>query len=298
MGRTAPLDSTRSAPPEIAPEVAAPRADTPAAPTPIVCVPGLTSGEFRALEAAFEVLGPEMATRVGGFVLPADFTLSVLMPVYNERDTVLTMIDRVCSLGLPVDLIVVDDFSTDGTRELLEHMPQRAGVTVLFHDRNRGKGAALRTALGAARGEAVVVQDADLEYDPHDYTKLLEPIITGRADVVFGSRYLNRSGNRQWLRYRIANWLLTRLSNWFTGLKLSDMETCYKMFRRSALAGLTIEQDRFGVEPELTAKIARRGCRVVEVPISYTCRDTAHGKKIRLRDAIQALWCIVRYSCL
>lgn len=250
------------------------------------------------VELLERLLGRYACRRLGIFALPENFRLSVVVPVYNEETTVAEVVRRVRSCGLPVEIILIDDGSTDGTRPILDSWRGEPDLKIIFHERNQGKGAALRTGFREATGDIVIVQDADLEYDPHDYTKLLEPIITGRADVVFGSRYLNRSGNRQWLRYRIANWLLTRLSNWFTGLKLSDMETCYKMFRRSALAGLTIEQDRFGVEPELTAKIARRGCRVVEVPISYTCRDTAHGKKIRLRDAIQALWCIVRYSCL
>ncbi|HEX4128613.1 MAG TPA: glycosyltransferase family 2 protein [Pirellulales bacterium] len=306
MAHTAPSISTQPLSPERAasPHVRAPAGPVAPSADPVqLCFPGLDADECRAAQAAAEVLGAAAARKVGGFVLPIGFRLSVLMPVYNERETVVQIIERVRSLPVPMELIVVDDGSTDGTRQLLEQMPRREGVKVMYHERNRGKGAALRTALTMATGDVAVIQDADLEYDPQECLRLLEPIVAGRADVVFGSRYLADDGTRrkcpgQSPAHRLANRLLTWLSNVFTGLRLSDMETCYKMFRRSALAGVQIEQDRFGVEPELTAKIARRGCRLIEMPIAYTARDKSQGKKIRLRDAFNAVWCIVRYSCL
>jgi glycosyltransferase involved in cell wall biosynthesis len=167
---------------------------------------------------------------------------------------------------------------------------------VILHAKNQGKGAALRTGLAAAQGTVIAIQDADLEYDPAQLLSLVEPILLGEADVVFGSRFLHGRPAGQLRRHRWANALLTGLSNWLTGLSLTDMETGHKLFRREAIAGLVIEQDRFGVEPELTAKLARRGCRVLELPITYVGRNFEQGKKIRFRDAIDAVWCILRYG--
>jgi glycosyltransferase involved in cell wall biosynthesis len=218
------------------------------------------------------------------------------MPVFNERRTITEIVRRVRAVALPIELIIVDDSSTDGTRELLAQIEHDPGVCVYYHPANRGKGAAVRTGLGHATGDVVLIQDADLEYDPQEYVRLIRPIVEGTADVVYGSRFLTGRAEHQLLRHRLANALLTRLSNFFTRLKLTDMETCHKVFRRTVLSDLKLEQDRFGIEPELTAKIARRGARVVEVPIGYRARSQAEGKKIKLRDAFNALYCIARYS--
>lgn len=228
--------------------------------------------------------------------LPPGFKLSVVVPVFNEVRFIEEILRRVAASPVPKEIIVVDDFSTDGTRERLPELVQKFGLRVLLHDENCGKGAAVRTGMAACSGDVVLVQDADLEYDPAEYPELLRPIIEDRADVVFGSRYLEGKARDQRRTHRLANALLTWFSNVCTGLRLSDMETCYKVFRRQSLDGLTIEQNRFGLEPELTAKIARRRLRVCEVPISYRARGVDEGKKIRLKDAFQALYCIVRYS--
>jgi glycosyltransferase involved in cell wall biosynthesis len=237
-------------------------------------------------------------------------TLTVVIPVYNERDTWRRIVERVQSVPLPCarQLVLVDDCSRDGTREqLTEFARQTAGrttptglaaVKVLFHDVNQGKGAALRSGFAAADGDLVVIQDADLEYDPSDYPKLLAPLLEGRADVVYGSRFA-RTGARggTWQNF-LANRLLTALSNLTTGLGLTDMETCYKMFRRQVLQSIRLEQDRFGFEPEVTAKVARLHVRVVEVPISYRARTREEGKKIGWRDGFKAIGCIVKYGLL
>ncbi|MGL4513195.1 MAG: glycosyltransferase family 2 protein [Lacipirellulaceae bacterium] len=223
--------------------------------------------------------------------------VSILMPVYNERNTIVEIVDRVRAQGLHDELLIVDDCSTDGTRDLLLAIDERfADVRLVLHGYNKGKGAALRTALAEARGDVVLVQDADLEYDPRDFAKLLAPIERGEADVVYGSRFLqNAEQDPSWF-HRLGNRLLTGASNLFTGLRLTDMETCYKALRRGALRGVVLREQRFGFEPEITAKLARRGCRFVEVPVAYNSRGWEEGKKIGLRDAFRALWCIVRYA--
>ncbi len=226
-------------------------------------------------------------------------TLSIVIPIYNERKTWRELLARVEAVdlgGLRRQLILVDDCSTDGTRgELEAFAAERPDVIVRYHSVNAGKGAALRTGLAAATGEFVVVQDADLEYDPADFPALLEPLLAGEADAVYGSRFLIRPPRvGAWKNY-LANRLLTALSNLTTGLRLSDMETCYKMFRREAIAGVGLEQDRFGFEPEITAKLAGGGARVVERPIRYTPRTAREGKKIGLRDGLEAIWCILKY---
>jgi glycosyltransferase involved in cell wall biosynthesis len=227
---------------------------------------------------------------------PPGFQLSIVMPVYNERATIDEIISRVLRLDVPKELIIVDDGSSDGTREQLAAWSELSDVRVILHPGNLGKGAALRTGLAQAQGEVIAIQDADLEYDPGELLALVEPILAGEADAVFGSRFLNGHPPGQLHRHRWANALLTGLSNWLTGLSLTDMETGHKLFRREAIRGLEIEQDRFGIEPELTAKLARRGCRVIERPISYVARDYSQGKKIRFRDALDAVWCILRYG--
>jgi len=230
--------------------------------------------------------------------LPADFTLSVIIPVYNEKDTISATIARVRALPFPTQIIVVDDFSSDGTRKLLQQIAFVEGIRVVFKQQNEGKGAALRTGFAYARGMVVAVQDADMEYDPCDLIPLIRPIVEDSADVAFGSRFANNPnvGSSRW--HRFGNRALTIASNMFTGLRLTDMETCYKVFRRSVLEKIDLKQERFGFEPEFTAKIARQRFRVTELPISYRPRSWDAGKKIGFRDGLNALYCIVRYGLL
>lgn len=224
--------------------------------------------------------------------------LSVVMPVFNERATVLATIAAVCAAPVKsMEVVVVDDCSTDGTREALEEARVRhPGIKFVFHDHNRGKGAALRTGFANVRGRFVLIQDADNEYDPNEYPVLLAPLLKGDADVVFGSRFMGGSHRVLYYWHSVANTLLTQLSNMLTDLNLTDMETCYKVFRRDVLERLDLREDRFGIEPEITAKVARLGVRVYEVPISYNGRTYAEGKKIGLKDAFRAVYCIVRYG--
>jgi glycosyltransferase involved in cell wall biosynthesis len=220
--------------------------------------------------------------------------ISVVIPVFNERDTIAEVVSRVRRAldGKDAEIVVVDDGSTDGTREALRSI---AGIRLIEHERNQGKGAALRTGFAAASGDVVIVQDADLEYDPRDYPKLLEPIEDGRADVVFGSRFLGGPHRVLFFWHYLANKLLTWLSNLFTNLNLSDMETGYKVFRRPVLERIHIRSDRFNFEPEITAKVAKTRCRVYEVPISYSGRTYDEGKKIGWRDGFSALWTIIKF---
>jgi len=234
-----------------------------------------------------------MSTTLRGSV-----TLSVVVPVYNEAATIISLIDRVRAVPLPLrkEIILVDDGSTDGTRDVLQRLSGTDGLRVLFHDRNRGKGAALRTGFTVATGDVVVVQDADLEYDPAEFTKLLAPILDGRADVVFGSRFAGGECHRVlYFWHSLGNRFLTLLSNAFTNLNLTDMETCYKMFRREVIQSIHLQEERFGFEPEVTAKVAAGGWRVYEVGISYAGRTYEEGKKIGWRDGVRAIWCILRY---
>lgn len=223
-------------------------------------------------------------------------TLSVVMPVYNEARTIVAVIERV--LKAPVDLakeiIVVDDASTDGTRQLLQNMSS-GEIRLLFHDVNRGKGAAIRTGVAHATGDIVLVQDADLEYDPRDYPLLLEPILEGHADVVFGNRFHGGPHRVLYFWHYAANRFLTLLTNLLTGLNVTDMEVGYKVFRRDVLRRLTLTSDRFGFEPEVTVKVAKLGCRVYEVPIRYYGRTYQEGKKITWRDGVAALFHLLRY---
>jgi glycosyltransferase involved in cell wall biosynthesis len=225
----------------------------------------------------------------------AALTVSVVIPVYNERDTIAEIVERVRKVGAHSEIIIVDDFSLDGTRNVLLELAKQPDVKVLFHGYNRGKGAALRTAFAECKSDVVLIQDADLEYNPQDYPALLRPLQLGTAKVVYGSRFLANAHQDPSRLHRFGNWLLTKCSNLLTGQRLTDMETCYKVFRRELLTDLHLEQDRFGFEPEITAKVSRLKERIVEVPVSYDSRGYDEGKKIGFRDAINALWCIVKY---
>lgn len=224
--------------------------------------------------------------------------LTVVIPVYNEVSTVREIVDRVLAVE-PADkeLVMVDDYSTDGTRDVLKQIEsEHANVRVFFHERNYGKGRALRSGFEHAEGDFVIVQDADLEYDPTDYKKLLRPLENGVADAVFGSRFLSTQEHRVlYFWHSIGNRVLTLLSNMATDLNLSDMETCYKVFRRDLIQAIPLEEDRFGFEPEITAKIAKARARVYEVGIAYYGRTYEEGKKIGLKDGFRALWCIAKF---
>jgi len=232
--------------------------------------------------------------------------LSVVIPAYNERQTVHELLRRVAEAPLPdgveLDMVVVDDGSSDGTRELLEELAAAADPRpfhLVVHEENRGKGAAVRSGLAAGAGDVLLIQDADLEYDPREYPVLLGPILDGEADVVFGSRFLGGRPHRVlFFWHSVGNRFLTTLSNMFTDLSLSDMETCYKVFRREVLEGVELKSNRFGIEPELTARMAQQGARIYEVPISYRGRTYAEGKKIGWRDGFAAIWAILRYNLL
>lgn len=255
-----------------------------------------------------------MAARRNPFGLK-DPRLSIVMPVYNERATIGEILRRVQETPMRKEVLIVDDCSTDGTRQMLEGMaalqakgessaPALDGddpvplcdLRFLFQPQNQGKGAALRRGFKEATGEIVLVQDADLEYDPRDYPKLLEPILDGRAEVVYGSRFLGGPQRVHYFWHYVANKFLTLLSDISTNLKLTDMETCYKVFRKEVLQGIQIRSDRFGFEPEITAKIAKGNWRIYEVPISYAGRTYEEGKKITWKDGFQALWCIIRFK--
>ena len=284
------------------PAVPRPADDFVTGPSPV----GLTHDTIERVERRLEqldALQESIASEVDydvpplPFQLPAGFLLSVIVPVFNERDTVTQLLGRVQALPVPLEIIVVDDCSTDGTRDVLARLASIPNVRVILKDRNEGKGAALRTGFGNANGDIVIVQDADLEYDPRDIPSLLQPIVENRADVVYGSRYLNRdltvgsSGIHQF-----GNWVLTVLSNVMTGLELTDMETCYKAIRRDLIQSLNLEQNRFGFEPEVTAKLAKFDVRIEELPVRYAARDWDEGKKIGIKDAIATIYCIFRYS--
>ena len=223
-------------------------------------------------------------------------TLSVVIPVYNEARTVTAVIERVlkAAVTLPREIIVVDDASTDGTRQVLQSMPP-GEIRLILHETNQGKGAAIRTGVAQATGDIILIQDADLEYDPRDYPILLEPILEDQADVVFGNRFHGGPHRVLYFWHYAANRSLTLLTNFLTGLNVTDMEVGYKVFRREILRRLTLRSDRFGFEPEVTVKVAKLGCRVYEVPIRYYGRTYQEGKKITWRDGVAALFHIIRY---
>jgi glycosyltransferase involved in cell wall biosynthesis len=223
-------------------------------------------------------------------------TVSVVIPVFNEKDTIKEVYNRIRAVNMNKEIILVDDSSTDGTREIVRGLVAD-DTKVCFHEKNMGKGAALRTGFREATGEILIIQDADLEYDPNEYPKLIRPILEGKADVVYGSRFAGGEAHRVlFFWHMLGNKFLTLFSNMFTNLNLTDMETCYKVFKRDVYTKITIEEDRFGFEPEITAKIARLNVRIYEVGISYSGRTYREGKKVGWRDGFSALRCILKYN--
>lgn len=251
-------------------------------------------------------LGEPLCRKLGVYRIPADFVLSVVIPVYNERKTIHEILRRVRAVPIRKQIILVDDCSKDGTADILRELARTDDdLTIAFHEVNKGKGAALRTGFQHATGDVVIVQDADLEYEPEQYPELLQPIIEGKADVVFGSRFIGETHRVLYFWHSIGNRVLTLLSNMFTNLNLTDMEVCYKLFKREIIQNIPLKSDRFGFEPEVTAKVARfrikengveRACRIYEIPVSYHGRTYLEGKKIGVKDGFQALYCIVRYA--
>jgi glycosyltransferase involved in cell wall biosynthesis len=220
--------------------------------------------------------------------------LSVIMPVYNERETLPEILARVRAVDLRKEIVVVDDGSTDGTREILREEDQKGNLKVLYHEVNKGKGGAVRTGLEHASGDFVIIQDADLEYDPRDYPKLLKPLLDGQAEVVYGSRFME-FGKTMFFLQALGNRMVTLVTNLLYGTALSDMETCYKVFRAEVIKSIPLRSRRFELEPEITAKLLKRGYRIHEVPISYQGREYHEGKKLTWRDGITALWTLIKY---
>lgn len=249
-----------------------------------------------------EQLGEELCTRGGIYVIPKDFVLSVVIPIYNEVATVESVVSRMRETRMPLELILVDDGSTDGTRELLEKMEDDPELTIIMHEKNRGKGAALQTGFKAATGDVVAIQDADLEYDPFELRYLLQPIVEDRADVVYGSRFSGGDDSVSPFWHQLACGFLSKFCNLMTRLKFTDVETCYKLFRRDCIQEIApgLRENRFGIEIEMTSKLSRRakkrGTRFFERPISYDRRSYEEGKKIGWKDGVSAIRCIIRYG--
>ncbi len=249
-------------------------------------------------EWLLRVLGEAVCRQLGVYRIPSDLVLSVVIPVYNERNTIHEILRQVRAVPLAMQIILVDDCSTDGTPEILRTLAQeQPDLTVVYHERNQGKGAALRTGFRHATGQIVIVQDADLEYDPGQYPQLIQPIVEGKADVVYGSRFIGEPHRVLYFWHSVANRFLTALSNMFTNLNLTDMEVCYKVFRKGVLDQITLRCDRFGFEPEVTAKIAklRPRLRIYEVGVAYYGRSYEEGKKITWKDGIKAVLAIIRF---
>ena len=255
----------------------------------------------RRIEVLHKLLGEAVCRHIGIYPIPPGWKLSVVIPVFNEERWLAELVRRVQVVPIPKEIVLVNDCSTDGTPAILNQLEKQYDNLRVYHQpKNMGKGAALREGFKHCTGDVVIVQDADWEYDPAEYPRLIQPILDGRADVVFGSRFIGETHRVLFYWHSVANKMLTTLSNWFTNLNLTDMETCYKVFRREVIQGIKLKSNRFGFEPEITAKIARRRrghppWRVYEVPISYSGRTYEEGKKIGLKDAFQALYCIVRY---
>ncbi|MCA9264076.1 MAG: glycosyltransferase family 2 protein [Planctomycetales bacterium] len=252
--------------------------------------------ELDRVEALCEAALGDYEVPCWDYNVPPGFVLSIVIPVFNEHETIKAIVARVRSLPIATQIIVVDDASRDGTTQVLRRLELLPNVEVVFKTVNEGKGAALRTGFERARGDVVAVQDADLEYDPRDLLRLLEPILANQCDVVYGSRFAESGAVGSSSVHRVGNQALTWLSNAVTGLKLTDMETCYKVFRRELLQEMRLHQNRFGFEPEFTAKLARQGARFQELPVTYAARDWDEGKKIGIRDGINAIYCILRYA--
>jgi glycosyltransferase involved in cell wall biosynthesis len=261
------------------------------------------SGRLDRVEVLERLLGAELCRKLGIFRLPDGFRLSVVIPVYNEIRTLAMVIERVRATRLPLEIVIVDDGSRDGSREYLTELrdggdPANSDLKIVLHERNQGKGGALKTGFLECTGDAVIIQDADLEYDPQDYHSLLQPLVEGRADVVFGSRFSHIDGAVHHYWHRWGNQMITRLSNWKTGRAWTDVETCYKLIRRDLLQRIApgLRERGFGIELELAAKLARQpGVRFFERPVSYIGRSWAEGKKIGVKDGLWAMWCILRY---
>jgi len=251
------------------------------------------------------ILGEAACRQLGIYTIPDNFMLSVVIPVYNERKTLMQLLDRVREVPVRKEIVLVDDCSKDGTRDLLKSLEQQPGddpmnrLSIQYHDVNKGKGAAVRTGLNRATGDVFIIQDADLEYDPSEIPRLLQPIIQGQADVVFGSRFLGDQPHRVlYYWHSLGNKVLTTFSNLMTNLNLTDMETCYKLFSKEIMQQIApyLQQERFGIEPELTARVSAIPCRIFEMSISYHGRTYDEGKKIGIKDGFSALWCIVKYG--
>jgi glycosyltransferase involved in cell wall biosynthesis len=299
MSNPSPLSSSSSTPASSAPLAWSDELDAAALP----------ADEQERRGYLLRLLGEHVCRQLGIYRIPADLVLSVVIPVYNERNTIREILRRVQAVPGPrQQIVLVDDCSTDGTRAILEELAAaQPELTVVYHEKNQGKGAALRTGFRHATGQIVIIQDADLEYDPAQYPQLIQPIVEGKADVVYGSRFIGETHRVLYFWHSLANQFLTLLSNVFTNLNLTDMEVCYKVFRREVIQGITLKSNRFGFEPEVTAKVARfimpaiegrpeRKCRVYEMPVRYSGRDYKEGKKIGWKDGVQALYCILRYA--
>lgn len=255
-------------------------------------------------DALKSTLGEAACKQLGFYAIPENMTLSVVIPVYNEEETLMELVNRVREVPIKKELVLVDDCSKDNTRTVLKALELETPdpnnlVSVYYHDVNQGKGGALKTGFAKAMGDIIIIQDADLEYDPAEYPRLIQPIVQGKADVVFGSRFLGDHPHRVlYYWHYLANNFLTQLSNCFTNLNLTDMETCYKVFTKEVLDQIhpKLQQNRFGIEPEITARVARLQCRIYEMSCSYSGRTYEQGKKIGWRDGVKALYCIVRYG--